>query len=131
MIGLDTNVLVRYAAQDDPDQSSKAGAVIDGLSEDNPGFVSLVVVAEVTWVLRRAYRASDATIATVIASLLDTTEVTVQEHDAVRRALDRTGASTEFTDALIAELGHRAGCTHTVTFDRNAARLPHMELLAT
>jgi predicted nucleic-acid-binding protein len=40
-------------------------------------------------------------------------------------------ASTEFTDALIAELGHRAGCTHMVTFDRHAARLPHMMLLAT
>ena len=130
MIGLDTNVLVRYVAQDDPDQASRASAVIDGFSEDDPGFVSLVVAAEVTWVLRRAYRVGDATIATVIRSLLDATEVIVQEHDAVRRALDRTGASPEFTDALIAELGHRAGCTHTVTFDRNAAGLPHMKSLA-
>jgi predicted nucleic-acid-binding protein len=131
VIGLDTNVLVRYVAQDDPSQSSTASALIEGLAEDNPGFVSLVVIAEVTWVLRRVYGVGDPVIATVLLSLLDATEVIVQEHDAVRRALNRTNASTEFTDALIAELGHRAGCTHTVTFDLNASRLPHMMLLST
>jgi predicted nucleic-acid-binding protein len=131
VIGLDTNVIVRYVAQDDADQSSLAGVVIEGLTEENPGFVSLVVVAEVTWVLRRAYRADDPVIATVLRSLLDATEVVVQEHDSVHRALDRTGGSAEFTDALIAEIGHRAGCMHTVTFDLDASRLPHMMLLPT
>ena len=129
MIGLDTNVLIRYAVQDDLDQSAAASATIDGLTDANPGFVSLVVIAEVTWVLRRAYGVGNRVIAQVIHSLLDAAEIVVQESDSIGRALDQTGASAEFADALMAELGRRAGCDYTVTFDRHAARLPEMRLL--
>jgi predicted nucleic-acid-binding protein len=41
MIGLDTNVLVRYIAQDDPVQSPKAMRLIESLAADDPGYVSL------------------------------------------------------------------------------------------
>jgi predicted nucleic-acid-binding protein len=130
MIGLDTNVLVRYVAQDDPTQSAAATTIIEELDEQHTGFVSLVVMAELTWVLRRAYRADDSAIAGVVRALLDSIEIVVHETDAVRRALDRTSGGNDFTDALNAELGHRAGCAHTVTFDRVAARLPAMELIS-
>lgn len=130
MIGLATNVLVRYVAQDDARQSAAATTIIEELDSDHAGFVSVIVMAELAWVLRRAYHADDAAIAGVIRTLLDSVEIVVHESDAVRRALDRTAGSSDFPDALIAELGHQAGCPHTVTFDRVAARLPYMELIS-
>jgi predicted nucleic-acid-binding protein len=131
VIGLDTNVLVRYVVQDDPQQSAAATAIIDELDADHPGFVSLVVLVELTWVLRRAYRVDDTATGEVIRTLLDAVEIIVHEPDAVRRALDRTPGGTDFSDALIAELGQNAGCTYTATFDKVAARLPYMELIST
>ncbi len=128
MIGLDTNVLVRYVVQDDPLQSRAATDVIEGLGEDRPGFVSLVVVVELYWVLRRAYQVPADQTAQVIRTLLDSVEIAVQESDSVRRALERL-PNGDFTDALIVDLGKSAGCEHTVTFDRGAARLSGMRLL--
>ena len=129
MIGLDTNVLVRYTVQDDAGQSAAATSIVESLSEESPGFVSVVVIVELTWVLRRAYRSPDSVIAAVVRTLLDATEIVVQDSDAVRRALDRTAGGQEFPDALIAELGFLAGCSHTVTFDRPAAKLPYLQLI--
>jgi predicted nucleic-acid-binding protein len=128
VIGLDTNVLVRYVVQDDPLQSRAATEVIEGLGEDRPGFVSLVVVVELYWVLSRAYKVSVDQTAQVIRTLLDSVEIAVQESDSVRRALDRL-PDGDSADALIVDLGRSAGCEHTVTFDRNATRLPGMRLL--
>jgi len=129
VIGLDTNVLVRYAVQDDVEQAAAATYVIENLSDSDSAFVSVVVIVELTWVLRRAYQAEDRLIAAVVRSLLDATEINVQDADAVRRSLERTAGGKEFTDALIAEIGHLAGCSHTLTFDRTAARLPSMQLV--
>lgn len=129
MIGLDTNVLVRYVTQDDPQQSALATRLVDSLDEHRPGFVSVVALVELHWVLRRAYRVSRATAASVIRTLLDARELLVEESDAVRRAVDRLVGDADFADALVSELGRLAGCEHTVTFDRVAARLPGMELV--
>lgn len=128
MIGLDTNVLVRYVAQDDAEQSARASALIEGLVEDQPGFVSLVVVVETYWVLRRAYRVAVPEAAAVVRALLDAREIRVAEADAVRRALALVGDGIEFVDALVAELGESAGCEWTATFDVRASRLPAMRL---
>jgi len=130
VIGLDTNVLVRYVVQDDAQQSAAATTIIEELDSEHAGFVSLIVMAELTRVLRRAYHADDAAIAGVIRTLLDSVEIVVHESDAVRRAVDRTAGSSDFPDALIAELGHQAGCAHTMTFDQFAARMPYMELIS-
>jgi predicted nucleic-acid-binding protein len=109
MIGLDTNILVRYLAQDDPVQSPKARELIEQqLTEENPGFLSVVVMAETVWVLDRAYGLADHAIAAVI--------VLKEGHGS-------------FADALIGGLGIRAGCSRTLTFDQKASRLPGFELL--
>jgi predicted nucleic-acid-binding protein len=70
MIGLDTNVLVRYFAQDDPVQSRKASALIESLTAERPGYVTQVALVEVAWVLGRAYDAGREEIAQVIDTLL-------------------------------------------------------------
>ena len=125
MIGLDTNVLVRYLTQDDPVQSPKATAIIERrLTETNPGFVSVVAIVETVWVLERAYDLDAQDIAAAVERVLQTDVLTVESEQEVFTAMtalkERQG---EFADALIAALGARAGCSHTVTFDRKALRL--------
>jgi predicted nucleic-acid-binding protein len=125
MIGLDTNVLVRYFTQDDPVQSRIANAFIARLSIGEPGFVSVIVVAEVAWVLESVYRLSDLEIAAVVEQLLQADALVVDCEKEVYTALAalRSGAGS-FADALIAALGARAGCSATVTFDVKALRIP-------
>ena len=79
MIGLDTNVLVRYLTQDDPTQSPRATELIERrLTEGNPGFLSIVAIAEIVWVLERAYGLSNVRIAEVIERLLQTVVLVVE-----------------------------------------------------
>ena len=131
MIGLDTNVLVRYLAQDDPAQSGTATELIERrLSEAQPGFVSVVAMAEVAWVLERAYRLNDDDIAAAIEGVLQSEVLVVENEQEVFTAMIalKEGRGS-FADALIGALGAKAGCSHTVTFDRRARRLDGFELL--
>lgn len=125
MIGLDTNILVRYITQDNFDQSAKATEIIEQrLTAANPGFVSVVTMAEIVWVLDRAYGLSDKEIAAAVERMLQVEVLLIeneQEVFAAMVALKRGQGA--FADALIAELGAKAGCTHTLTFDRKALRL--------
>lgn len=129
MIGLDTNVLVRYLAQDDADQSERANELIDQLTEAHPGYVTMIVLAETYWVLRRAYRAGRADVMATLQGLVDAKELMIERTDTVRRALRRADAGADFADALISELGVDAGCERTVTFDQRAAATAGMHLL--
>jgi predicted nucleic-acid-binding protein len=130
MIGLDTNILVRYLTQDDPVQSSKATEVIERrLSLVNPGFVSVVTMAETAWVLDRAYGLTAREIAAAIERMLQVEVLAVENEQEVFAAMValKQGRGA-FADALIAELGARAGCVHTLTFDKKALRLPAFKL---
>ena len=131
MIGLDTNVVVRFLAQDDEVQSPIATRFINRLSAEKPGFVSAVVLAESTWVLSRAYKASRADIAAAVEGLLRAAELVVENAPAAYRALAvyRNAASAEFADALIAETAALAGAGETVSFDARAATELGMRLL--
>ena len=131
MIGLDTDIIVRYLVQDEPDQSSTASAVIDALTAEDPGFLSLVTLVELYWVLRRAYRISTARCAELIEGLLNARELRIDQESVVRASLAARLGGVDFADAVIAELGRVAGCDHTVTFDRRAAQSNQMRLLAT
>ena len=130
MIGLDTNIIVRYLVQDDPMQTRKAIACIGRLTEGRPGFISLIVIAETAWILKTGYRLTNAVIAAAIERLLQASELVVQNERQVfyAVALAKQGRAS-VADALIGVLGSQAGCDHTLTFDRKAARLPEFELL--
>lgn len=124
MIGLDTNVLVRYLTQDDPDQAARATRVIEQeLTEDAPGFIGLVVLVETAWVLQRLYRASAEEIRETATDLLESRAIVVEERDVVTRAL---GISRQnacgFADALIAASAFNAGGDKVISFDRRAVR---------
>jgi predicted nucleic-acid-binding protein len=131
MIGLDTNVLVRYLAQDDPNQSPRATELIEHqLTEDNPGFVSIVAMTETAWVLERAYGMDAGAIASAIERTLQANALVVEDEQQVFAAMTalRDGRGS-FSDALIGALGERAGCSHTATFDRKAQGLAGFALL--
>jgi predicted nucleic-acid-binding protein len=129
VIGLDTNVVVRYLVQDEPDQSATASRVIEALTEQDPGFLSLVTVVELYWVLRRVYKISTTRCAELVEGLLDARELRVGQDSIVRAALTASRGGLNFADAVIAELGRVAGCEHTVTFDQRAAQSKEMGLL--
>ncbi len=127
MIGLDTNVLLRYLAQDDPIQSPRATEIIERrLTEEEPGFLSLVSVLEVAWVLKSLFKRSRQEIANDIEMLLAADTIEVQNEQEVYNAVVslRNGIGT-FEDALIGLLGVWRGCSATLTFDEDAARRLH------
>lgn len=131
MIGLDTNVVVRFLAQDDQVQTAIANRLMSRLNKDEPGFISSVVLAEITWVLSRAYKSKREEIARAVEGLLRSAELIVENGDAAYRALAIYQASTsaEFADALITETASLAGAAETVTFDKSAASSLGMRLL--
>ena len=131
MIGLDTNILIRYLTQDHPAQSAKATEILERrLTQNNPGFVSIVAMVETVWVLDRAYGLTTQEIATAVERLLQVKVLAIENEQEVFTAMValKQGRGS-FADALIAELGARVGCTRTLTFDQKAVRLPGFELV--
>ncbi|MBV4479101.1 PIN domain-containing protein [Pseudomonas khavaziana] len=128
MIGLDTNVLVRYVTQDDPIQSAKASELIESLTTASPGFISLVSVVELVWVLQSCYQSAKSDVVTVLETLLRTRELTVEHAEVIWQALRRFVANKgDFADCLIERCAHAAGCEYTATFDLNAVKAAGMK----
>jgi predicted nucleic-acid-binding protein len=131
MIGLDTNVLVRYLAQDDKAQAASATRFIETqLSERAPGFISLVVLIELCWVLQKLYGATTNELSETVADLLATPQFKLQAREAVQDAVQslqsgKTGKAG-FADFLISRIALREGCSGTVSFDRAAIRYAGM-----
>ena len=127
MIGLDTNVLLRYLAQDDPTHSPRATEIVErSLTVQEPGFVNLVSILEVVWVLKSLFKRSRQQIADDIEMLLAADTLEVQNEQEVYTAVVslRNGIGT-FEDALIGSLGAWRGCSATLTFDEGAAKRLH------
>ena len=133
MIGLDANILVRYFAQDDLIETPIATRIIEqNLTEQDPGFISTVAMAEMAWVLDRTYKFDDARLAAALERVLQMEVMVVENEEEVYAAtFALKQGEGSFADALIAALGARAGCVHTLTFDRKASRLPEFELVPT
>jgi predicted nucleic-acid-binding protein len=130
MTGIDTNVVVRYIVQDDPIQSSAANQLFDSLTSDCPGFISTIVLVELVWVLQSCYSARRQEVERVLETLLRSRELMIEHADLIWQALRRFRLATaDFADCLIACSGQAAGCEHTVSFDRYAAKNAGMKLL--
>jgi predicted nucleic-acid-binding protein len=131
VIGVDTNVLVRFIMQDEPVQARLATRFFAALSPSAPGHVSSVVLAELSWVLTRTYGASRTEVSSALEILLGSSSIVVEHVSCVDRALKVfRGGGADFSDALIAEIDREAGCTETVTFDKDAAKQAGMRLLS-
>lgn len=130
MIGLDTNVLVRYVAQDDLVQSAKATEIIESLSVSDQGFITIVSVVELVWVLQSCFDSSKEEVVQIIERLLGVKEIVVERSDVVWQALRLyTGVKADFADCLIERCASAAGSEYTVTFDKNASKIAGMRLL--
>jgi hypothetical protein len=130
MIGLDTNVLVRYIMQDDPRQSARATALVESLDIDRPGFVGLVSVIELYWVLTSCYHLTNDQVKQALDALLRTKQIVVDRSDQVLRALRVFDPGKgDFADCLIERIAASAGCEQTMTFDVNAAKHAGMTLI--
>lgn len=122
MIGLDTNVLVRYIAQDDKLQSARATALIEKeCSVATQGYVGLVVLAEVVWVSESNYGAARKDVAEIVRRILSIRQLLVQDAEIAWKALRLFETSrADFADCLIERTASTAGCDKTVTFDKKA-----------
>jgi predicted nucleic-acid-binding protein len=130
MIGIDTNVLARFLAQDDAVQSQRADSLLQTLSPQDPGFVSLVSLIELAWLMRSRYHLSKSELIQSLERLLNSPELVIESQSTVAQAIVRFGAANaDFADCLIERSGHLAGCKHTATFDVNAAKISGMKLL--
>ncbi|MFC4161992.1 PIN domain-containing protein [Chitinimonas lacunae] len=130
MIGIDTNVLVRYLAQDDEKQSSLATALIESFNHNRRGFISLIVLVETVWVMERVFRSPRNEIVGILEDILGIRDLVVEHSALAWRALDRfSKENCDFSDCLIAEIAHQVGCTETFTFDQKAAKRAGMKLL--
>jgi len=130
-IGLDTNVLIRFAVRDNDAQARGAERLFDQLAFDDVFYVNLVVVLESVWTLRRVYGYSREQCLAFVEMLLEQRWVELDEHEMIGHALlNPRESGADFADTLIGELNRIAGCIQTYTFDHKAARkVPGMELL--
>jgi predicted nucleic-acid-binding protein len=126
MLGLDTNVLVRYLTRDDEAQFEKARKLIRReTGAGRPLFIGLLVLLETEWVLRSRYGLSKPEILGAFGSLLDADDLRFENEPAVEEALYLwKDSAADFADCLIGAQNRRLGCTATATFDAKAAKLP-------
>ena len=130
MIGLDTNVLVRYIMQDDGQQAALATELVESLTPEDPGFVSLITVVELYWVLGTSYALSRAQIGSALDALIRSRQLRVEQSEQVVRALRVYGASSaDLPDCLIERVAKAAGCDRVMSFDVGACKHAGMTLV--
>ncbi len=130
MIGLDTNVVVRYIMQDDAKQAAVATKLVEGLSAEEPGFIALVSVVELVWVLSSCFDLTREQISQALDVLLRSKQLVIDQAEHVVRALRAYGlGNADFADCLIERTAAAAGCSRTMTFDVAASKTAGMTLL--
>ena len=130
MIGLDTNLLVRFFMQDDDAQTAAVSRLFLTLHAKNPGFVSLVVLVELHWVLERLYKVDRDSRLVITESILSADQLKIESANVVRQALTLSKTTkADFPDCLIAKLLESTGCKTVYTFDKAAAKHDGMTLL--
>ena len=131
MIGLDTNVLIRYLVQDDIRQSKTATSFIEKrCTEEQPCCVGHITLCELAWVLESNYDQTREQIADIIEQLLQIKQLEMIDSDVVWKALaDYRASNADFPDHLMARVNEYHGCDHTVTFDRKAGKQPAFKVL--
>jgi len=132
MMGLDTNVLVRYILQDDPAQSAAATTFIESAcTAVTPGFVCHIVLVELVWVLEQGYGYNKEAIVNVLKQISTTAELALETPHLVRQTiLTFEHSNAGYADCLLSTINHHYGCDVTITFDKKAAKLADFRLLA-
>jgi len=131
LIGLDTNVLVRYLAQDDKAQAAAATDLIENeFSKNSPGYLNHITLCEIVWVLKKCYKVTKPKLIEIIEGLMSAKQLLIEDVALVWKALKMYESNNiDFSDALISNINTDAGCVYTVTFDKQAAKLKGFESL--
>ena len=126
MLGIDTNVLVRFLVRDDEAQFERARKLIKReVAAGRRVFVSQLVLLETEWVLRSRYGLPKDLIIEAVSGLLGATDVRFEDEPAIEEALFLwKDATADFADCLIGARNRRLGCRATTTFDAKASKLP-------
>lgn len=125
MIGLDTNLIVRYLIQDDTAQTKKATQIIEKAAEEKVGlWISQITLCETVWVLERGYKLPKNEILHILHELLQIPEIKIENDNVTWLAVHdyETTKSVGFVDCLIGRQNGYNGCTTTLTFDKQAAK---------
>ena len=130
MIAIDTSILLRYFVKGDPDQTPLAVQTIYRLSPEEPGWVALLVLAELTWILRRVFKLNRKSITGIIARLLNSQDMVFEQEEVARQALHLYATTkADFADCVIAVSARSVGCTTIATLDDVTARDLGMQLI--
>jgi len=121
MIGLDTNIIIRYLTQDDVKQSKLVRKFFEKELADQQGFVTLVTLVEVVWILESCYEQPKSVIIHTLESLLSTTQFAFENSEIIHIAINRfRKGNADFNDAIIAVITEKAGCEKVITFDKKS-----------
>jgi predicted nucleic-acid-binding protein len=131
MIGIDTNILVRYIVQDDERQALLAAQLLEeGLGDKNKGLVGAVVLCELVWVLRRAYGYEKVQVCNVLRMILASADLVVDRLDDAQRALrEYEQGNADFSDYFIGQMNRTLKAKATYTLDQKAGKGKHFTLL--
>jgi len=131
LIGLDTNIWVRYIVQDDERQAQLATEVIETqCSIENPAFINEITLCEIVWVLKRAYQYDKAIILNLLNQLLSVDEVYIASSVQASAAYhDYSVGNADFSDYFIAQINKNLGCSYTLSFDKKACQHDNFKLL--
>lgn len=123
MVGIDTNLLVRYITQDGKEASSATAYLEANCTAETPGFISHIVLCELVWVLARAYKYKKAEITRIIEKVFTVAEFEVQQPDLAWRALHQYRTeSADFSDFLLAQVAREHDAVPVATLDKKASR---------
>ncbi len=125
MLGIDTNVLVRFLVRDDEAQFERARRLIKReVSAGRRVFVNHVVIMETEWVLRSRYAIPKTQVVEALSGLLDAADVQMEDEPTIEQAFFAwKDAAADFADCLIGAKNRRLGCQATASFDSKASRL--------
>lgn len=131
MIGIDTNVLVRYLVNDDENQAEVAATLIDSYEgQQNSIYINNIVICELVWVLSKGYKYSKESIGPLLREILSTTEFSFYDARLLLLCLfEYEKSKSDFADILISKLNNKAGCSTTYTFDQKASTLANFSNL--
>ncbi len=128
MFALDTNVLVRYIVQDNKPQARKAAKAIEGLSADRPAFISCIVLCEINWVLKTAYKVPKIECAEALSNIISVAVFDIEWQGACLAALKQYKAGkADFSDYLIQKIAKQQGYDTVLTFDKTALKYENFE----
>lgn len=131
VIGIDTNILVRFLVDDDPAQNALARSYLSAKTAEDPAYISAIVIAETVWILHNTMKYQMSTVAELLQSLLAADGLIIEYTEELDALLSTGQPLADLADHLIAWAAKRAGARTTLTFDKRAAsRVPGMELLA-